>query len=62
MTDSKQNWHLIHINSEIRYINAMCEICDTLSDDEPDRDEEGDCCLSLQMVDASSRPSIEDYH
>jgi len=40
----------------------MCEICATLSDDGPDRDEEGDCCLSLQMVDASSRLSVKDYH
>jgi len=40
----------------------MCEICATHSDDEPDRDEEGVCCLSLQMVDASSRPSTEDHH
>jgi hypothetical protein len=40
----------------------MCEICATHSDDEPDRDEEGDCCLCLQMVDARSRPSVEDYH
>ena len=40
----------------------MCEICATHSDGESDRDEEGDCCLSLQMVDASSRPSTEDYH
>jgi len=40
----------------------MCEICATHSDDEPDRDEEGVCYLSLQMVDASSRPSTEDHH